>query len=440
MPILIVNLPGNSRGLVLGDRALIGRRPFNTITVPDPTVSRIHAWIGRRDGRYVLFDAGSRAGTRVNGNPVSAPRVLADRDEIGVGPAMIEYRDADELPDHVQPMESSPPSPVADPYDGGIYFDCSCGGPMWVNRELAGAAGKCRYCGKRLVVPHVSGQTARPVVPSGELPKPPAPRAAPAAPSSPPREMPRPAPTAPARTPDVPPAPAAIARAPQPARPTPPPPPPLAETVLPRITAPPPAPIQAPAPLAVAIEEPPASASPEALREVTLCSICQTAIAEAEERTTCPSCGLEFHAACWKENYGCSAYGCDQVNVLAPAEERERLAAAEEAVAGEVTPFPGFDADVEPEPTFPWESVLLALSFVAMFLSALGYGIPSAAMLVGALVFLVIGRSHRKALVLVAIVVSLAGTVAGYGMSMFWWRGVRVWEQPLNRVFEGLWR
>lgn len=403
MPILIVNLPGHSRGLVLGDRALIGRRPFNTITVADPTVSRIHAWIGRREGRYVLFDAGSRAGTRVNGNAVSAPRVLADRDEIGVGPAMIEYRDTDVLPDHVEPMESSPPSPVADPYDGGIYFDCSCGGPMWVNRELAGAAGKCRYCGKRLVVPHVSGQTARPPTPTGELPAPQAPRPA-ATPIQPPRQPAGPA-VVPVRTPAAPPP----ARAPQA-----PPPPPAA-------------PVAAPPPAVVA------TVAQETVREITLCSICQTAIGEAEEQTTCPSCGLEFHAACWRENYGCSAYGCDQVNVLAPPEERERMAAAaSDVVEIEITHFAGADDEVEPEPRFPWEPVLLALSFVAMFFSALGFGIPSAVMLLGALIFLVVGRSQRKSLIVVAIVVSLAGTVAGYGMSMFWWRGVRVWEALLK--------
>jgi hypothetical protein len=431
MPILIVNLPGNSRGLVLRDRALIGRRPFNTIVVPDPTVSRIHAWIGTRDGRHVLFDAGSRAGTRVNGSPVSAPRVLADRDEIGVGPAMIEYRDADELPAHVEPIDSAPPSPVADPYDGGIYFDCSCGGPMWVNADLAGAAGKCRYCGKRLVVPHVSGQTARPLTPTGEPPKATAPRPAPAAPAPTVRETARPAPPArPVVAP--PPAPPIIARAPQPPRPAPPPAPPApAEPAPQRMAAPAPPPVETPPPVAVPTEEPPASSTPETPREVTHCSICQTAIADAEERTTCPSCGLEFHAACWQENYGCSAYGCDQVNVLAPPEAREP--AVDQALQGEAgfgDPFPDSDADALP--TFPWESVLLALSFVAMFLSALGFGVPSAVMLLGALVFLLVGRAHRKSLVLVAIVVSLAGAVAGYGMSMFWWRGVRVWEALLK--------
>jgi hypothetical protein len=408
MPVLIVHLPGDARGLVLADRALIGRRPFNTITLPDPTVSRIHAWIGRRDDGYVLYDAGSRAGTRVNGHAVTAPRVLVDGDEIGVGPAVIEYRAADQLPEHVQPIDAASPSPTADPYDGGIYFDCACGGPMWVNADLAGATGKCRYCGKRLVVPHVSGQTARPVTPTGDLPQPQAhARLAPVAPIPP---APKAAPPVAHRV-------APPARIAEPSPPSPPPSLPVVETPPPALTTP------------VAAPE------PEPEPQAALCSICQTAIQSGEDQTTCPSCGLEFHAACWRENYGCSAYGCDQVNVLAPPEKQHP--GTEQPLQGEVAealpaeqPYPAFADDLPA--AFPWESVLLALSFVAMFLSALGFGVPSAAMLLAGIVFLVVGRAQRKSLVFVALLVSIAGSIAGYGMSMFWWRGVRVWEAFLK--------
>jgi hypothetical protein len=40
------------------------------------------------------------------------------------------------------------------------------------------------------------------------------------------------------------------------------------------------------------------------------CSICQTAIVAGEKVMQCPDCGLPFHDECWKENRGCSAYGC----------------------------------------------------------------------------------------------------------------------------------
>src|SRR3954470_4412920 len=167
MAILIVNNLEQPQGLVLGERVLIGRRPFNTIMVPDPDVSRIHAWIGWRDGRYYLFDAGSRSGTRLNDRTVgSSPRLLADGDEIRIGPATILYMEADALPSDVSEIEPAPVPPAADPYDGGIYFDCICGGPMWVTADLAGQMGKCRYCGERLVVPHKSGNMARQLAPN----------------------------------------------------------------------------------------------------------------------------------------------------------------------------------------------------------------------------------------------------------------------------------
>src|SRR5436190_7693299 len=98
MPILIVNHSEELRGLVLHDRVLIGRRPFNTITLPDPAVSRLHAWIGRRDGRWTLFDAGSRIGTVVNTQVLEEPHVLVDGDEIRIGQTMLTYLEADDLP------------------------------------------------------------------------------------------------------------------------------------------------------------------------------------------------------------------------------------------------------------------------------------------------------------------------------------------------------
>ena len=164
------------------------------------------------------------------------------------------------------------------------------------------------------------------------------------------------------------------------------------------------------------------------------CSICQTDILASEERTTCPSCHLQFHTQCWEENYGCSAYGCDQVNVLAPAEERESAAAAmeEPGANGEAAAVMEYATPTPPPYAFPWDSVLLALSFVALGLGALAFGVPSAIMLVWALVFLVRGRGARRAVVAGAVLVSVVGVAAGYATSMFWWKGQRVWETFLR--------
>ncbi len=52
------------------------------------------------------------------------------------------------------------------------------------------------------------------------------------------------------------------------------------------------------------------------------CGICQTIIGPEEKLTFCNECKLPFHEECWKENLGCSAYGCPNVNILKVKAER----------------------------------------------------------------------------------------------------------------------
>ena len=382
MPVLVLyNLAPATppRGMLLADaaRVVVGRRPFNTVMVADPAVSRIHAWIGRRAGdeRFTLYDAGSRSGTILNNQPVREPRTLRDGNKVRVGPATLVYFDDDVLPDDVEQfVPPDDPPPAADPYDGGIYFDCPCGGPMWVTADLAGATGRCRYCGQRLLVPHMSGATARPLTPDGVGP-------------------------------------AADAPVPRTKRPPPRPAPPT-PVVVPKVTKP-----QA---ATVTVDAPAGQAT---------CSICQTAIAPGEAHTQCPSCHLTFHAGCWEENFGCSAYGCDQVNVLNP--DRDPPPTAEPNHTPDDSPHDQA-ALVPPANVFPFDTLILALSFVAMGLGALLFGAPSAVMLLWALGFLIARKPGRRGLVALAAVVALIGTVAGVVTSMFWWKGVRLWETLLR--------
>lgn len=48
----------------------IGRRLDNQLILDNPHISRTHAQLRVRDGRYVLFDLGSTAGTQVNGRSI----------------------------------------------------------------------------------------------------------------------------------------------------------------------------------------------------------------------------------------------------------------------------------------------------------------------------------------------------------------------------------
>jgi Protein of unknown function (DUF3662)/FHA domain len=76
------------------DPLLIGRDPQNDIVLDDRRVSRKHAEIRLRLGRYTLYDLQSTNGTYVNGRRV-AEKVLDDGDQISVGGLELVFRSAD---------------------------------------------------------------------------------------------------------------------------------------------------------------------------------------------------------------------------------------------------------------------------------------------------------------------------------------------------------
>ena len=63
----------------------LGRAPGNALTIEDASLSRRHCVIVQRDGRYLIRDADSRNGTRVNGVPLTTERLLEPQDEIRAG-------------------------------------------------------------------------------------------------------------------------------------------------------------------------------------------------------------------------------------------------------------------------------------------------------------------------------------------------------------------
>jgi pSer/pThr/pTyr-binding forkhead associated (FHA) protein len=72
-------------------RVTIGRRPENDIVLQDPHVSRTHARIRFKQGRYVLTDLDSKAGTLVNGRPIQE-HVLRPGDQIGIAGKRFVFR------------------------------------------------------------------------------------------------------------------------------------------------------------------------------------------------------------------------------------------------------------------------------------------------------------------------------------------------------------
>jgi len=67
-----------------GTVVLIGRGDDCHVIIQDRQASRHHARILQTEDGYVLEDLGSKNGTFLNGQPLTAPTVLKDGDEIGI--------------------------------------------------------------------------------------------------------------------------------------------------------------------------------------------------------------------------------------------------------------------------------------------------------------------------------------------------------------------
>ena len=75
------------------DEGTLGRRKDNVYVLPDPRVSRVHASFKRDGGSVILTDLSSSAGTKVNGEALSAPHVLSHGDRITFGPVECSFED-----------------------------------------------------------------------------------------------------------------------------------------------------------------------------------------------------------------------------------------------------------------------------------------------------------------------------------------------------------
>ncbi len=67
------------------DRLTIGRASVCDLVLDDLTVSRFHAELWQRDGKWLLLDLGSTNGTRVNGWRVTGPAPIRPGDHVSFG-------------------------------------------------------------------------------------------------------------------------------------------------------------------------------------------------------------------------------------------------------------------------------------------------------------------------------------------------------------------
>jgi len=159
--------------------------------------------------------------------------------------------------------------------------------------------------------------------------------------------------------------------------------------------------------------EKPKKIRPEApTLKVATCGICHSGIQHDEEMTTCIDCSVTYHTDCWMENYGCSTYGCAQVNSLKPQE----VIAQEEAIATADAKH----SEPAPERKLPWELILIAGSAAGSLVGALLFGVP--ALVIAILTIVMMKRQElQKKMALVALLIAVLGFVGGLALSDFWW-------------------
>ena len=91
----------------------IGRRHDNDLSLSDPHVSRVHAEVRLMEGRYVIADLGSTAGTFVNGRQIKQ-HILEPGDVISVGVVQLLYGEDPSGPPGVTPPYTPPRLPKVD--------------------------------------------------------------------------------------------------------------------------------------------------------------------------------------------------------------------------------------------------------------------------------------------------------------------------------------
>jgi hypothetical protein len=95
-----------------GQRVTLGKASTNDVSLDhDDTVSRLHAVFENLGFAWSIRDLGSRNGTFLNGERISAERVLRSKDEVRVGKTKLifwEVRDSGEGPRDEETMAAQP--------------------------------------------------------------------------------------------------------------------------------------------------------------------------------------------------------------------------------------------------------------------------------------------------------------------------------------------
>lgn len=173
MPLLHIRIPGKEpmRYEMTGNVATIGHQRGNTVTLSgDPSLSRTHCRIRDAGKGFVVEDAGSTNGTRLNGRRIEGAEPLCSGDTIKIGSTEIVFDDPlspkrtwlSRIKDTVSTVVGTGPRPKSDSSrtssDGTVFgqgfIKCGkCGAKIHTGAKSPGQKVGCGRCRSVYVIP-----------------------------------------------------------------------------------------------------------------------------------------------------------------------------------------------------------------------------------------------------------------------------------------------
>src|SRR5216110_1072248 len=112
--IIIQEKGGEQRRMVFNKpEVTIGRVQGNDIVLPKGNVSKRHARIVLKDGKFIIVDLKSTNGTYVNGRKITSPLVIKGTDKVYIGDFILSVEEGGgaEAHDDMAPPPMPPPAP-----------------------------------------------------------------------------------------------------------------------------------------------------------------------------------------------------------------------------------------------------------------------------------------------------------------------------------------
>lgn len=154
--ILITEKGGEQRRIVFNKpEVTIGRVQGNDIVLPKGNVSKRHARIVLKDGKFIIVDLKSTNGTYVNGRKITSPLVVKEADKIYIGDFIMGVEDGaaggmDEGVGEPPPPPAPPPPAPPPPPDRSRTRAAPSDGPSEAARDRGAPAHRaCRGLARR---------------------------------------------------------------------------------------------------------------------------------------------------------------------------------------------------------------------------------------------------------------------------------------------------